>query len=93
MWRTWVTTPLSHLINAFHSPKNISFSVNTSVSLKQHRDIVPEHEAPSSEVIVKPNLNYMRKPFGMVNFNHIFGQIFSFKHLYQCLLLSAYLCN
>ncbi|KAM5235735.1 ATP-dependent zinc metalloprotease YME1L1 isoform 2-T2 [Ctenodactylus gundi] len=48
-----VTVPLSHLINAFHSPKKISLSVATSVSQNQHRDVVPEHEAPSNE----PTLN------------------------------------
>lgn len=47
-----VTVPLSHLINAFHSPKNISVSVNTSASPKQHRDTVAEHEAPSSEPVL-----------------------------------------
>uniref|UniRef100_A0A2K6EMQ4 ATP-dependent zinc metalloprotease YME1L1 n=1 Tax=Propithecus coquereli TaxID=379532 RepID=A0A2K6EMQ4_PROCO len=48
-----VTVPLSHLINAFHSPKNTSVFVSgASVSQNQHRDVVPEHEAPSSEVIV-----------------------------------------
>uniref|UniRef100_A0A2K5HGA5 ATP-dependent zinc metalloprotease YME1L1 n=1 Tax=Colobus angolensis palliatus TaxID=336983 RepID=A0A2K5HGA5_COLAP len=45
-----VTVPLSHLINAFHTPKNTSISLSgVSVSQKQHRDVVPEHEAPSSE--------------------------------------------
>uniref|UniRef100_A0A2K6D741 YME1 like 1 ATPase n=1 Tax=Macaca nemestrina TaxID=9545 RepID=A0A2K6D741_MACNE len=45
-----VTVPLSHLINAFHTPKNTSVSLSgVSVSQKQHRDVVPEHEAPSSE--------------------------------------------
>ncbi|EPY75542.1 ATP-dependent zinc metalloprotease YME1L1 isoform 1 [Camelus ferus] len=44
-----VTVPLSHLINAFHSPKSTSISVSASVSQNQHRDAVPEHEAPSSE--------------------------------------------
>uniref|UniRef100_A0A2K5QC77 ATP-dependent zinc metalloprotease YME1L1 n=1 Tax=Cebus imitator TaxID=2715852 RepID=A0A2K5QC77_CEBIM len=49
-----VTIPLSHLINAFHSPKNTSVSVSgVSVSQNQYRDVVPEHEAPSSE----PSLN------------------------------------
>uniref|UniRef100_A0A2K6D782 YME1 like 1 ATPase n=1 Tax=Macaca nemestrina TaxID=9545 RepID=A0A2K6D782_MACNE len=49
-----VTVPLSHLINAFHTPKNTSVSLSgVSVSQKQHRDVVPEHEAPSSE----PSLN------------------------------------
>lgn len=47
-----VTVPLSHLINAFHSPKNISVSVNTSASPKQRRDTVAEHEAPSSEPVL-----------------------------------------
>uniref|UniRef100_A0A2K6K0G4 ATP-dependent zinc metalloprotease YME1L1 n=2 Tax=Rhinopithecus TaxID=542827 RepID=A0A2K6K0G4_RHIBE len=42
--------PLSHLINAFHTPKNTSVSLSgVSVSQKQHRDVVPEHEVPSSE--------------------------------------------
>jgi ATP-dependent metalloprotease len=68
MWRTWVTTPLSHLINAFHSPKNISFSVNTSVSLKQHRDIVPEHEAPSSEPVLNlRDLGLSELKIGQIN--------------------------
>ncbi|EAW86069.1 YME1 like 1 ATPase [Homo sapiens] len=45
-----VTVPLSHLINAFHTPKNTSVSLSgVSVSQNQHRDVVPEHEAPSSE--------------------------------------------
>uniref|UniRef100_A0A2K6K0D9 ATP-dependent zinc metalloprotease YME1L1 n=2 Tax=Rhinopithecus TaxID=542827 RepID=A0A2K6K0D9_RHIBE len=45
-----VTVPLSHLINAFHTPKNTSVSLSgVSVSQKQHRDVVPEHEVPSSE--------------------------------------------
>ncbi|XP_053428111.1 ATP-dependent zinc metalloprotease YME1L1 isoform X2 [Nycticebus coucang] len=45
-----VTVPLSHLINAFHSPKNTSISVSgVSVSQHQHRDVIPEHEASSSE--------------------------------------------
>uniref|UniRef100_A0A8I5TG44 ATP-dependent zinc metalloprotease YME1L1 n=1 Tax=Pongo abelii TaxID=9601 RepID=A0A8I5TG44_PONAB len=49
-----VTVPLSHLINAFHTPKNTSVSLSgVSVSQNQHRDVVPEHEAPSSE----PSLN------------------------------------
>lgn len=47
-----VTVPLSHLINAFHSPKNTSISVSASFSQNQHRDVVPEHEAPSSEPIL-----------------------------------------
>ncbi|XP_006208945.1 ATP-dependent zinc metalloprotease YME1L1 [Vicugna pacos] len=47
-----VTVPLSHLINAFHSPKSTSISVSASVSQNQHRDVVPEHEAPSSEPIL-----------------------------------------
>ncbi|KAF6133773.1 YME1 like 1 ATPase [Phyllostomus discolor] len=46
-----VTVPLSHLINAFHSPKSTS-SVSASVSQNQHRDVVPEHEAPSSEPVL-----------------------------------------
>lgn len=44
-----VTVPLSHLINAFHSPKSTSVSVSASFSQSHHRDAVPEHEAPSSE--------------------------------------------
>eukprot|EP00069_Balaena_mysticetus_P012729 bmy_07528T0 len=44
-----VTVPLSHLINAFHSPKNTSISVSASISQNQHRDVVSEHEAPSNE--------------------------------------------
>ncbi|TKC48347.1 hypothetical protein EI555_016303, partial [Monodon monoceros] len=47
-----VTVPLSHLINAFHSPKNTSVSVSASVSQNQHWDVVSEHEAPSSEPIL-----------------------------------------
>ncbi|KAK7828227.1 hypothetical protein U0070_025343, partial [Myodes glareolus] len=46
-----VTVPLSHLINAFHSPKNVSVSVNTPVQ-KQHRDTAPEHDTPSSEPVL-----------------------------------------
>ncbi|OWK03474.1 YME1L1 [Cervus elaphus hippelaphus] len=44
-----VTVPLSHLINAFHSPKKTSVSVSASISQNQHRDVGSEHEAPSSE--------------------------------------------
>uniref|UniRef100_A0A8C0CLP4 YME1 like 1 ATPase n=1 Tax=Balaenoptera musculus TaxID=9771 RepID=A0A8C0CLP4_BALMU len=44
--------PLSHLINAFHSPKNTSISVSASISQNQHRDVVSEHEAPSNEPIL-----------------------------------------
>ncbi|XP_073085231.1 ATP-dependent zinc metalloprotease YME1L1-like isoform X1 [Manis javanica] len=47
-----VTVPLSHLINAFHSPKNTSVSVGASVSQKQHGDVAPDHEAPSSEPVL-----------------------------------------
>ncbi|XP_050008657.1 ATP-dependent zinc metalloprotease YME1L1 [Alexandromys fortis] len=46
-----VTVPLSHLINAFHSPKSISVSVNTPVQ-KQRRDTAPEHDTPSSEPVL-----------------------------------------
>ncbi|KAB0406346.1 hypothetical protein E2I00_009103, partial [Balaenoptera physalus] len=47
-----VTVPLSHLINAFHSPKSTSISISASVSQNQHRDVVSEHEAPSNEPIL-----------------------------------------
>lgn len=47
-----VTVPLSHLINAFHSPKSTSVSVSAPVSQNQHRDVVPEHEAPSNEPVL-----------------------------------------
>ncbi|XP_023619650.1 ATP-dependent zinc metalloprotease YME1L1 isoform X2 [Myotis lucifugus] len=47
-----VTVPLSHLINAFHSPKSTSSSVSASVSQNQHRDVIPEHEAPSNEPVL-----------------------------------------
>ncbi|XP_057354282.1 ATP-dependent zinc metalloprotease YME1L1 isoform X4 [Manis pentadactyla] len=47
-----VTVPLSHLISAFHSPKNTSVSVGASVSQKQHGDVAPDHEAPSSEPVL-----------------------------------------
>uniref|UniRef100_G1PJW2 ATP-dependent zinc metalloprotease YME1L1 n=1 Tax=Myotis lucifugus TaxID=59463 RepID=G1PJW2_MYOLU len=51
-----VTVPLSHLINAFHSPKSTSSSVSASVSQNQHRDVIPEHEAPSNECFFSPFL-------------------------------------
>uniref|UniRef100_A0A2I3GUB0 YME1 like 1 ATPase n=1 Tax=Nomascus leucogenys TaxID=61853 RepID=A0A2I3GUB0_NOMLE len=55
-----VTVPLSHLINAFHTPKNTSVSLSgVSVSQNQHRDVVPEHEAPSSEVSLYPGCRSM----------------------------------
>ncbi|KAJ1076617.1 hypothetical protein K5549_008316 [Capra hircus] len=44
-----VTVPLSHLINAFHSPKKTPVSVSASISQNQHRDVVSEHEAPTNE--------------------------------------------
>uniref|UniRef100_A0A4X2M6L4 ATP-dependent zinc metalloprotease YME1L1 n=1 Tax=Vombatus ursinus TaxID=29139 RepID=A0A4X2M6L4_VOMUR len=47
-----VTVPLSHLINAFHSPKSSSVSLSASVSQSQHREAAPEHEAPSSEPVL-----------------------------------------
>uniref|UniRef100_A0A452SZ98 ATP-dependent zinc metalloprotease YME1L1 n=1 Tax=Ursus maritimus TaxID=29073 RepID=A0A452SZ98_URSMA len=47
-----VTVPLSHLINAFHSPKNTSFSVGASASQNHHGDVVPEHEAPGNEPVL-----------------------------------------
>uniref|UniRef100_A0A8P0TNW0 YME1 like 1 ATPase n=1 Tax=Canis lupus familiaris TaxID=9615 RepID=A0A8P0TNW0_CANLF len=47
-----VTVPLSHLINAFHSPKTTSISVSASASQNQHRDVVPEHEAPGNESVL-----------------------------------------
>ncbi|KAG8504712.1 ATP-dependent zinc metalloprotease YME1L1, partial [Galemys pyrenaicus] len=47
-----VTVPLSHLINAFHSPKSTSISIGASVSKNQHRDVVPEHETPSNESVL-----------------------------------------
>uniref|UniRef100_H0XE59 ATP-dependent zinc metalloprotease YME1L1 n=1 Tax=Otolemur garnettii TaxID=30611 RepID=H0XE59_OTOGA len=57
-----VTVPLSHLINAFHSPKNTFISVSgASVSQHQHRDVIPEHEASSSEVIQSETLSPKKK--------------------------------
>uniref|UniRef100_A0ABI7YY03 YME1 like 1 ATPase n=1 Tax=Felis catus TaxID=9685 RepID=A0ABI7YY03_FELCA len=47
-----VTVPLSHLINAFHSPKNTPISVSASASQNQHRDVVPEHESPGNEPVL-----------------------------------------
>uniref|UniRef100_A0A671EP63 Uncharacterized protein n=1 Tax=Rhinolophus ferrumequinum TaxID=59479 RepID=A0A671EP63_RHIFE len=47
-----VTVPLRHLIHAFRSPKSTSVSVSASVSQNQHRDVVPEHEAPSNEPVL-----------------------------------------
>uniref|UniRef100_A0A3Q2H5Y3 ATP-dependent zinc metalloprotease YME1L1 n=1 Tax=Equus caballus TaxID=9796 RepID=A0A3Q2H5Y3_HORSE len=47
-----VTVPLSHLINAFQSPKTTFISLSASVSQNHHRDAVPEREAPSSEAVV-----------------------------------------
>ncbi|XP_064141011.1 ATP-dependent zinc metalloprotease YME1L1 isoform X2 [Loxodonta africana] len=47
-----VTVPLSHLINAFHSPKTISISVSASAAQNQHRDVATEHEPPSSEPVL-----------------------------------------
>ncbi|XP_030898029.1 ATP-dependent zinc metalloprotease YME1L1 [Leptonychotes weddellii] len=44
-----VTVPLSHLINAFHSPKNTSISVSVSASQNHHGDVVPDHEAAGNE--------------------------------------------
>uniref|UniRef100_A0A667GMJ2 YME1 like 1 ATPase n=1 Tax=Lynx canadensis TaxID=61383 RepID=A0A667GMJ2_LYNCA len=47
-----VTVPLSHLINAFHSPKNTPISVSASASQNQHRDVVPDHESPGNEPVL-----------------------------------------
>jgi len=47
-----VTVPLSHLINAFHSPKNTSISVSVSASQNHHRDVVPDHEAAGNEPVL-----------------------------------------
>uniref|UniRef100_A0A8C2REC3 ATP-dependent zinc metalloprotease YME1L1 n=1 Tax=Capra hircus TaxID=9925 RepID=A0A8C2REC3_CAPHI len=44
--------PLSHLINAFHSPKKTPVSVSASISQNQHRDVVSEHEAPTNEPVL-----------------------------------------
>ncbi|XP_074123095.1 ATP-dependent zinc metalloprotease YME1L1 [Sminthopsis crassicaudata] len=47
-----VTVPLSHLINAFHSPKSSSVSRSASISQSQHREAATEHEAPSTEPVL-----------------------------------------
>ncbi|XP_038245635.1 ATP-dependent zinc metalloprotease YME1L1 isoform X2 [Dermochelys coriacea] len=47
-----VTVPLSHLINAFHSPKTSVTSVSTASIQSLQRDTAPEHDAQSSEPIL-----------------------------------------
>ncbi|XP_034616079.1 ATP-dependent zinc metalloprotease YME1L1 isoform X2 [Trachemys scripta elegans] len=47
-----VTVPLSHLINAFHSPKTSATSVSTASIQSLQRDTAPEHDAQSSEPVL-----------------------------------------
>ncbi|XP_077664380.1 ATP-dependent zinc metalloprotease YME1L1 isoform X1 [Eretmochelys imbricata] len=47
-----VTVPLSHLINAFHSPKTSATSVSTASIQSLQRDTAPEHDAQSSETVL-----------------------------------------
>ncbi|XP_073190432.1 ATP-dependent zinc metalloprotease YME1L1 isoform X2 [Lepidochelys kempii] len=51
-WRPEVTVPLSHLINAFHSPKTSATSVSTASIQSLQRDTAPEHDAQSSEPVL-----------------------------------------
>ncbi|KAF4023158.1 hypothetical protein G4228_015418 [Cervus hanglu yarkandensis] len=63
-----VTVPLSHLINAFHSPKKTSVSVSASISQNQHRDVGSEHEAPSSEPVLNlRDLGLSELKIGQIN--------------------------
>ncbi|XP_050795032.1 ATP-dependent zinc metalloprotease YME1L1 isoform X2 [Gopherus flavomarginatus] len=47
-----VTVPLSHLINAFHSPKTSATSVSTASIQSLQRDTAPEHDAQTSEPVL-----------------------------------------
>ncbi|XP_037746818.1 ATP-dependent zinc metalloprotease YME1L1 isoform X1 [Chelonia mydas] len=47
-----VTVPLSHLINAFHSPKTSATSISTASIQSLQRDTAPEHDAQSSEPVL-----------------------------------------
>ncbi|XP_030406155.1 ATP-dependent zinc metalloprotease YME1L1 isoform X2 [Gopherus evgoodei] len=47
-----VTVPLSHLINAFHSPKTSATSVSTASIQSLQRDTTPEHDAQTSEPVL-----------------------------------------
>ncbi|XP_006115324.1 ATP-dependent zinc metalloprotease YME1L1 isoform X4 [Pelodiscus sinensis] len=47
-----VTVPLSHLINAFHSPKTSATSVSTASIQPLQRDTAPEHDVQSSEPVL-----------------------------------------
>ncbi|KAM9163626.1 ATP-dependent zinc metalloprotease YME1L1 [Pangshura tecta] len=47
-----VTVPLSHLINAFHSPKTSATSVSTASIQSLQRDTAPEHDAQSTEPVL-----------------------------------------
>ncbi|XP_019387161.1 PREDICTED: ATP-dependent zinc metalloprotease YME1L1 isoform X1 [Crocodylus porosus] len=47
-----VTVPLSHLINAFHSPKSSATSASTAAIHSLQKDTAPEHDAQSSKPVV-----------------------------------------
>ncbi|XP_067418506.1 ATP-dependent zinc metalloprotease YME1L1 isoform X3 [Emydura macquarii macquarii] len=46
------TVPLSHLINAFHSPKTSATSVSTASIQSLQRETAPEHDTQSSEPVL-----------------------------------------
>lgn len=45
------TVPLSHLINAFHSPKSSTTTASTASVQPVQRDTSPEHDPQKSEVL------------------------------------------